>query len=326
MRIKNIIILVLCIAILTGCGHSVKQAQKIKNTNSKHEYACTEYTYSEYTVKRNGLKLHLDCMTTKGAHPKKDILLIHGVTYSSHEFDVDYKDYSLVRKLAREGYAVWRLDIAGFGQSEQVKDGFMPDSDYAAEDIAAATQKIIKESGHSKIDILGWSWGTVTTSRFAAKHPEQLNKVVLYAPILYGIGEYKVTEPFHHNDWNHAADDFQKTKDGKFDYSVAEKQVIDIFCSNCWRYDGEESPNGGRRDACVSKDIQLIDLTKLTNPTLIICGDNDPYLYNDKVDNASKLLPRDSKVKVFHGASHMLMVEKPYYHQFQKQLIDFLNR
>ena len=46
--------------------------------------------------------------------------MIHGVTYSSHEFDINYKDYSLVRFLTGEGYAVWRLDIAGFGQSEEL--------------------------------------------------------------------------------------------------------------------------------------------------------------------------------------------------------------
>ena len=60
-------------------------------------------------------------------------MLMHGSTYSSHEFDVDYEDYSLVRRLAREGYTVWRLDIAGYGQSGEVKDGLMPDTAYVAE-------------------------------------------------------------------------------------------------------------------------------------------------------------------------------------------------
>ena len=31
---------------------------------------------------------------------------------------LDYQDYSLVRRLAGEGYAVWRIDIAGYRQSE----------------------------------------------------------------------------------------------------------------------------------------------------------------------------------------------------------------
>ena len=87
------------------------------------------YSYTDYPLERNGIHLHLDCMAAEGTKPDRNILLIHGVTYSSHEFDIDYEDYSLVRFLAREGYAVWRLDIAGFGQSEEVEDGFLPDSD-----------------------------------------------------------------------------------------------------------------------------------------------------------------------------------------------------
>ena len=42
------------------------------------------------------------------------------------------------------GYDVWRLDIAGFGRSEAVTDGFLPDSGYAAEDIGAAVEKIVE--------------------------------------------------------------------------------------------------------------------------------------------------------------------------------------
>ena len=48
----------------------------------------------------------------------------------------------------------------------------MPNSNYAAEDVAAAARTIIAQSGQKKIDVLGWSWGTVTSGRFAAKHPE----------------------------------------------------------------------------------------------------------------------------------------------------------
>ncbi len=163
----TILILMSCCFLIAGCQ---KQGQS--------------FEYSEYPLERNGIALHLDRMIAEGETPIKNILLVHGVTYSSFEFDIDYKDYSLVRRLVGEGYAVWRLDIAGFGQSEQVKDGFLPDSDYATEDINAAVKAIINETGVDRIDVLGWSWGTVTTGRFVAKHPEHVNRLILYAPIL----------------------------------------------------------------------------------------------------------------------------------------------
>ena len=84
-------------------------------------------------------------------------MLVHGLTYSSHEFNVDYKDYSLAKYFARRNYDVWLLDIAGYGQSQEVEDGFMPNSDYAAEDIAAAAKFILGKSKAESLDVLGWS-------------------------------------------------------------------------------------------------------------------------------------------------------------------------
>ena len=288
------------------------------------QFGEVSYDYAEYPLTRNGIDLHLDRVALTGEEPGKDILLIHGVTYSSHEFDVDYKDYSLVRRLAREGYAVWRLDIAGFGRSEEVEDGFMPDSEYAAEDIATAAETILRASGRERLDVLGWSWGTITVARFASARPELIDKIVLYAPILSGIGEYDVKEPFHHNTWVHSIEDFQKREDGTLDYSITEKTVIDVWCSNCWRYDGDSSPNGGRRDACVDKSVELIDLTKTSNPTLMIYGDADPYLDLEKLAEAAKLLPKGSEVEIIRGGSHAIMLEKPFYRAFQEKVIRFL--
>ena len=300
--------LVLAVSILVGCNAG-KDAG---------------YTYTEIPLERNGISLHLDCMTVKGENPGKNILLVHGLTYSSHEFDVDYKDYSLVRRLAREGFAVWRLDIAGYGQSGAVPDGFLPDSDYAAEDINAAVEKIVTMTEQARIDVLGWSWGTVTAGRFAAKHPEHLNKLVLYAPILGGIGEHEVTEPFHRNTWENAADDFQRNEEGEFDLSVTDPVIIEMFCSGCWHYDKETSPNGGRRDICVPESEKLIDLSAISVPTLVICGDRDPYLNFDLVDTVLDELPEGSVYEKIKGASHVAYIEAPFYRDFQGRVVRFL--
>lgn len=313
----RIICLMICAALLSGCDVNIKLSGQ--QTQSASEY-CDEV----YPLERNGIDLHLDRVSMKEADPEKNILLIHGVTYSSHEFDIDYQDYSLVRALAKKGYGVWRLDIAGFGQSEDVEDGFMPDSDYAAEDINAAVEKIVEVTGQKKIDLLGWSWGTVTVSRYAASHNEHIRKLVLYAPILCGIGEYEVNEPFHHNTWEHAADDFQKDENGNIDYSFIDPVVVQLFCSNCWHYDRESSPNGGRRDLCVDSSRLLIDLEKLDVPTLVICGDNDPYLDQSLVAQSPGHLPDGSKLEIIEGGSHVLYIEKPYYHMFQDKLMSFL--
>ena len=296
------------------------------NKEDVYQAGGVQYLEKKHPLEYDSAVLHLDSIELSGAAPEKNILLVHGVTYSSHEFDINYKDYSLVRRLAGEGYRVWRLDIMGYGQSSAVDDGFMPDSDYAAENIAAAVDRILYETGKKKIDLLGWSWGTITAGRFAARHPDQINRLVLYAPILCVLGQEEITEPFHHNSWEHAVEDFQKSADGALDYTMIDPVVVEVYCSGCWHYDGEFSPNGGRRDLCVDRSEMLINLTGIRMPTLIICGDRDPYLNNDLVNSCLKDLPATSELKVIEGGSHVVFVEKPYYHAFQDSLIAFLKK
>ena len=303
--------------LLAGCAGN----KSIKPNDSSTE---ADYISEVFPLEREGIDLHLECMKQEGMEPDKSILLIHGVTYSSHEFDINYQDYSLVRKLAREGYCVWRLDIAGFGMSEEVEDGFLPDSDYAAQDIASAVDFISSETGQEKIDLLGWSWGTMTAGLYAAEYPEHLGKLVLYAPILTGIGEAEITEPFNHNDWAGAAEDFQILEDGSFDTEVTDPVLIEMWCSSCWHYDGDSSPNGWRKDALVSEDNILIDLEAITVPTLVICGDKDPYLNYDAVNASKERLPEGSELRVIPGGSHILLYEKDCYKEFQDDVVRFL--
>lgn len=274
-------------------------------------------------LERNGIKLHLECYSvSKDADP---LLFAHGVGFASHEFDVNVKDYSLARYFAKKGFNVYLLDIAGFGRSQEVKDGFMPDSDYAAEDIAAAARVILERSGRKSLDVLGWSWGTVTSGRFAAKYPELVHKLVLYAPIVAGLGEIEVKDAFSHYTWNDAAYEFQKNKKGHINYKITESAVVNAYTSNCWRYDKEAVPNGGKRDLLVSRDKRLIPTDKLTMPVLIIAGSKDNYVSQALCEEAFNTLQnKASRMEIIKGGSHVMMIEKPYYKIFRSKILDFL--
>ena len=84
--------------------------------------------------------------------------------------------------------------------------------------------------------------------------------------------------------------------------------VLAILCSNSWRYDGENSPNGGRRDLCVSDSVKLIDFSALKMPTLVIYGDRDPYINFECIDDEAEFLPEGSSVDVIPGASHVAFI------------------
>lgn len=285
------------------------------------------FTTEVVPLERAGVKLHLQKLSADDAGAKEPILFVHGLTYSSHEFDVNYGDYSLARYFATNGYDVWTLDIAGYGSSQEVENGFMPNSDYAAEDIAAAVKLILSRTGKEKMDFLGWSWGTVTSSRFAAKYPEYVRKIVLYAPIVGGLGAAKVENPFNKNTWLHAAGDFQVKEDGSIDYDIVEPAVADTFLSNCWRYDKDSSPNGGRVDLLVSQDERLLPTAEIKAPVLLISGSKDQYVTPALCEEAyATLKNKDSQLVIIEGAAHAAMIEKPYYKELREKALGFLKK
>ena len=304
--------LLVCLVLNLVCISSIQASEILRET---------------VPLERNEVPLHLERYVEQDGKTKHPILFVHGVTFSSHEFDVDYKDYSLARYFAKHGFEVWLLDIAGFGRSGSVEDGFMPNSDYAAEDIEAAVQCILERNNISSMDILGWSWGTVTSGRFAAKYPEMVRRLVLYAPIVAGLGEQDVKEPFHKNTWGSAASDFQRKADGSIDFDIVEKPVASTYIDNSWHYDRDSSPNGGRRDLLVSKSVRLIPTESIKSPVLIIVGSQDPYVSTDLCEEAYKSLAnqKDSQFVIVNGAGHAMLMERPYYKIFRKTVMDFFN-
>ncbi|MDR0621827.1 MAG: alpha/beta hydrolase [Deltaproteobacteria bacterium] len=290
------------------------------------EVSAAALTEKDHDLERNGVKLFLHSYIDESKPPIGNILLVHGLTFSSHEFDIDFEDYSLTRWLAGQGYAVWILDIAGYARSGVLENGFQPDSDYAAEDINAAVDYIIKASGQSKIDVLGWSWGTVTGGRFAAKYPEKIRSLVLYAPIVAGLDKVYVTDAFKTEPCKGADEDFQRNESGVIDPAITDDGVVKLFAANCLKYDNHPVPNGGRRDLFVSPNNRLIPTAQIKVPTLLIVGSKDSYVSIDLVKEAASTFPGGAELRVFKDAGHSLYVERPHYKEFRESVFEFITR
>ncbi|MCE3268084.1 MAG: putative hydrolase [Burkholderiales bacterium] len=289
-----------------------------------------EKTNVKYT--RNNYKLHLEKITAancvgsvKFKYP--DILLIHGVTFSSHQFDFPYKDYSLADFLAKHGFRVWLLDLTGYGNSQKPKNGFIVNSNYAANDIAGAVNLIRKYEHIEKINLLGWSFGTISSSIMAKKYTNWVNTLILYAPIFHAQGSRIIKDDYQKYTDEAALSDFQRDNQTKQIIStIAESGVIKQYLASTWQYDGNGSANGCRKDLFQLKNIALFDPKALTMPVLAIAGTNDPYVnWKNDIPYMSKVMPnKNNRIVKIEGASHILMLEKPYYHLFQKSILDFL--
>lgn len=100
----------------------------------------------------------------------------------------DANGYSLMDYLAGQGYDVWALDFRGFGGSGRAAAFSQPmmanppqiHSADAVLDVDAAMQYICAQRGITRTNLLGWSWGGVVAADYAGRHPEKIERLVVY--------------------------------------------------------------------------------------------------------------------------------------------------
>jgi pimeloyl-ACP methyl ester carboxylesterase len=140
------------------------------------------------------------------------VLFVHGAgTPAEVSFDVPRDGYSWMAYLAAAGYDVFSVDMTGYGRSTrppQMNDacnlsamqqsGFVPAliaapcpqtypgamttiaSDW--DDVGAAVNYVRSLRHVEKISMVAWSLGGPRSGGYAAKHPEQISRIVWLAP------------------------------------------------------------------------------------------------------------------------------------------------
>ncbi|MCW0983691.1 alpha/beta hydrolase [Agrobacterium sp. BT-220-3] len=127
------------------------------------------------------------------------VLLIHGARVPGiASFDLPVAGGSLAADLAAAGHLVYILDVRGYGassrpsamdQSPGTSAPLMRTGDVVA-DIAAAIDAIIEWSGDPNVSILGWATGGHWAGAYAAKHPETVDRLILYNTLYGGTNEH----------------------------------------------------------------------------------------------------------------------------------------
>lgn len=296
------------------------------------------YTYETVPCECHGKQLFLQKITSKESNIKKNILCVHGLTITSSAFCSNYKDYNIAHKLCNIGYSVWIMDIGGHGRSETWEHGLDVNTQTGAEDIIAATEVIRKEEKVDRIELMGWSWGTMTCAVAATKKPELIQKLVLISPITGGTFPSKPREMFPDAympiQYKHCARLFpikglisglEPEGDFEYDDNIVDLGLIDSSMHYMFRYLSEKGrPTGPSADIYCDADEWKIDAESIKAPTLMICGDNDLYVSQERLKVMYKKLPEGSKLKVIPKASHGFMFEKQNHVDGVQYILDFL--
>lgn len=270
-------------------------------------------------------------------------LVLHGATTSGRvNNDVQVpgvplnQSFSLMDQFALRGYDVFTLDYQNYGRSDHHDCGLCVNTLAATNDVEHAVNFILQLRGVSKLHLIGWSWGGATGGLFAQRHPDHLNRLVLYAPVLDLQKDFSKatsqpptfanspvfpvpTAQFRDNTLNNAA-----ALKGFFHPTARIPAVVDAYVKAALEVD-RKSPNGVLADW--RTDPLKMDPTKIITPTLVIGGSDDdraaligPLAGPNALGFFNKLAVKDKKFVIVGNAGHGLFLEQERAHWYSEVL------
>ena len=240
--------------------------------------------------------------------PDRTLLFVHGSTYpASTAFDLPLGGMSWMDYIALRGFDVYLLDVRGYGKSTRPKEmAEKPDANApivrtatAVKDVGSVVDFVLKRRNISRLDLLGWSWGTTMMATYAAQNPEKVQRLVLYAPqwirttpVLMQTGSgplpaYRLARKDQARDrWLNGVPDNRKAH-------LIPPGWFDQWADATWATDPDaaktqpsvlRAPNGTLADIAEfwASGKPYYDPSKISAPTLIVGAewdhDNPPYM------------------------------------------------
>jgi pimeloyl-ACP methyl ester carboxylesterase len=275
----------------------------------------------EHWTKKGDIKLFLWEKFVGDAAREKNgtVLFVHGSSMASQPtFDLQVPgrpDSSVMDWFAKRGFDTWCVDMEGYGRSDKHRD-INCDMANGADDLAAASDYILKTRKCGPLLVYGISSGALRAAMFAERHPDRVKRLALDAFVWTGEGSPTLAER------RKKLPDFQsKTRrpvDKAFVYSIfnrdhpgtAEDKVIDVFADAILALDSS-MPTGTYVDMC--SKLPVVNPQKITMPTIIMRGEYDGIAgFDDLIKFFVKLPNADKQFTVMPGISHASFQQKNY--------------
>ena len=283
------------------------------------------------------------------------VVLVHGATLASGLWDIAVPGYSVLDALAGFGYSAWAPDIRGYGRSGRLAD---PTSPYAGiheavRDIGAVVDHACAADGTAQALLVGGSWGSITTARYATERPQRVGALALVAPIYASANALWLTDLSHPDAPDRLRADLGATRRvgladlcrrwdpeipggdlaRRRDEGVLRALMIDALAAEpappigCAGPPTFSVPNGTLIDLFESfSGRPLYDPARLPMPVLLVRGEDDQT--STAVDMRAlqqRLVHSHVQCETLSGAGHFVCAERSA-PVLQRLLKDFLDR
>ncbi|OIQ95956.1 alpha/beta hydrolase family protein [mine drainage metagenome] len=287
--------------------------------NSTHWAPDGQVTGIEHWADKGGIRLFLWEKFVGSPDDKPAVLFVHGSSMASQPtFDLTVPgrpDSSVMDWFARRGFVCWCVDMEGYGHSDKDRD-ISFDIANGADDLASATDYIMRRRGISNFLTYGISSGALRAALFAQNHPDRVARLALDAFVWTGEGAPTLEQR------RRKLPEFLKAKrraiDRAFVYSIferdhpdcVEKRVVEAFADAILALD-DSMPNGTYIDMC--SKLPVVDPEKIVVPTVVLRGQFDGIAAMDDLIEFFKRLPNpDKQFTVMSGISHASFQQKNY--------------
>lgn len=269
-------------------------------------------TGQEHWTRKGDIKLFMwEKFLGKPDSSRPTVLFVHGSSMASQPtFDLKVPgrpDSSAMDWFAQRGFNTWCVDMEGYGRSDKHRD-INFDISNGVDDLAAASEYIMKTRGIEKFNVYGISSGALRAALFAERHPDRMGRLALDAFVWTGEGSPTLAER------TKKLADFKKVNrrpiDRAFVHSIfnrdhpgcAEEKVVEAFADAILALD-DSVPTGTYVDMC--SKLPVVDPQKISAPTIIMRGEFDGIAGFDDLIEFFKRLPNpDKQFTVMAGISH----------------------
>ena len=273
---------------------------------------------TEHWARKGDVKLFV-YNKTSGKKDRGTILFVHGSSMASQPtFDLQVPGRphsSAMEYFAGLGYDTWTMDNEGYGRSDKSRP-INCDIPNGADDLAAGTELILRQTGAKKLLIYGISSGALKAALFAQRHPQRVARLALDAFVWTGEGSPTLEQR------KKRLPEFLKINrrpiDRAFVHSIferdhpgtADKATIEAFADQILKLD-DSVPTGTYVDMC--SKLPLVDPAKINVPTIVMRGEYDAIAsFDDLIEFYRKLPHPDKQFSVMAGISHASFQQKNY--------------
>jgi alpha-beta hydrolase superfamily lysophospholipase len=267
---------------------------------------------SEYWVQKGRVPLYI--FRKRMEAPKSVLFLVHGSSISSRpSFDLTPPgrgEYSLMNTFAQYGFDVWTMDHENYGRSGRTD----ANSDIASgvEDLKAAVDLVVKETGREKIHFFGESSGGLRAGAYAMAQPNRVDRLVLGAFTYKGENSPTLKERAKQLDYYRTHN--MRLRDRAMIQSVSTRDkpgtsdpaVVEYLADLELKF-GDQVPTGTYLD--MTANLPVVDPAKVLAPVLLVRGEYDGIATIDDLSDFFKALPNgDRQFVILPGMAHSVVL------------------